>query len=425
MDKQIFAKSFLILVCVAVLFFGTAVFAQSVPQIQTNSATNVQSNSATLNASVVSLGGDNSSITVWFQWGTSTSYGNSTPQQNQNGTGSFSQTISNLNSNTTYHFQTAAQNRYGIVYGQDMTFYTNSNGQVIVGSSSVQTNSATNIQNNSATLNGNLLIPYISSSNNVWFQYGTDTNYGNTTGQQTINSGSFSQTISNLSYNATYHFRAVGQISGSTYYGQDMTFYTSGSGNYYNGNGSGALTITKQVIDLTSGNLNWQPSVTANPGDILSFAITMQSNGGRDAHNVFVRDNFPPSLIYRGNMTVNASLDNVDNPVSGINVGTIQAGGIEVISYQVQVDPSAGGTNLSNNATISSTEGGSQTASASVNISNSQPYVPGPTNISTGQTNNPITDSFFLPMLLIVTMSYLYFTGKVYAFADWIDTKIS
>ncbi|MCX6720001.1 MAG: hypothetical protein NTV36_02730 [Candidatus Staskawiczbacteria bacterium] len=312
-------------ICVAGLIFGFTASAQTTPSIQTNSATSVQNNSATLNATISDLG-SNAAVTIWFQWGTTTSYGNETTRQDQNLTGSLSQNVTGLASGTTYHFRVASQNRYGIVYGQDMTFYTN--------------------------------------------------------GNETI------------------------------------------TGTYY---GNGSLIVTKKVINLTSGNLNWQPSVNANPGDILSFAITLQASN-HDIHNVFVQDTLSPSLIFRGNLTINAGLNTSVNPATGINLGTIPAGGIQVIAYQAQVTPANanyGSTVLTNNVTVTSSETGSQTASSSVIMNYS--YVPpvyGPTIIATGLTNDPIKDSFFLPILLIMLGSWLYFSGRIYLFADWLDAKL-
>lgn len=81
------------------------------PQIsvETNSATNVQSGQATLNGTLTDLGG-NSSVEVWFEWGTDTSYGNSTSHQTKTNTGDFTATIvTGLNPETTYHFRAVAQ----------------------------------------------------------------------------------------------------------------------------------------------------------------------------------------------------------------------------------------------------------------------------------------------------------------------------
>ena len=182
------------------------------------------------------------------------------------------------------------------------------------------------------------------------------------------------------------------------------------------------LTISKKVINLTSGNLNWQASVNAKSGDVLAFVITIQA-GNQDVHNVFVRDILPAGLTYKGNMTVNASINYSGNPASGIGVGTIPAGGITIISYQAQANPTTYGSSvLTNNATITSNEAGTQTASASVFVTGSAVY--GATDVPTGLTNNPVRDSFLLPVFLIILMSWMYFTGRIYVFADWLGAKI-
>ncbi len=297
----------------------------------------------------------------------------------------------------------------------------------ITGAINIQTNSATNISYNQATLNGYFSVPYITGSNYVWFQYGIDTNYGNQTSQQSMGSGGgyFNQVIYNLLPNNTYHFRAIFQGNNGTSYGQDTTFYTSNNGNngYYYGNAS--LNITKQIINLTQGNLNWQTAVNANPGDVLSFAITIQA-GNQDLHNVYVKDNIPAGLIYRGNLLVNSTMNySGGDPASGIYVGTIPANNIEVISYQAQVNTTNlnYSTTLTNNATVTSQETGTQTASAQI-LMNPVNYQ-NPTSISTGLTNDPIKDSFFLPLLLIALGSWFYFSGNVYRFADWLGEKIN
>jgi uncharacterized repeat protein (TIGR01451 family) len=291
-----------------------------------------------------------------------------------------------------------------------------------VGGASVQTNSATNVSNYQATLNGYLAMPYISNSNYVWFQWGSTTDYNNQSAQQYLgNAGSFSQNITGLNANTTYHFRAVAQGSFGTIYGQDMIFYTSGSGYYGNGN----LITSKRVVNLTSGNLNWQTSVNANPSDILSFAITLQT-GNQDIHNVVVRDILPAGLIYRGNLMINTNSNYGGNITYGVNIGTVYANQPVVVAYQVQVAPSTnfvyGTTTLTNSATITSNETGTQTVSAAVVVNRSLVY--GASAVSTGLTNNFLTDSFLLPLLLIITGLWLYLSGKAYTVADKIKSKI-
>lgn len=311
-------------------------------------------------------------------------------------------------------------NNYGASSSDSTKIYVNYDS-INVGGITVQTNSAANISNYQATLNGYVANPIYQSASYVWFQWGTSANYGNETSRQSLaRSGPFSQNIANLSANTTYHFRAVAQINnGSPVYGQDMTFYASGSDNYY-----GNLIVSKKVINLTSGNLAWQSSVSAKPSDLLSFVITIQADR-TDAQNVFVRDTLPENLIYRGNLTVNANLNYLGNPLDGINVGTLRAGEVYVIAYQAQVAPAAsfsyGLTTLSNSATITSSNAEDKTVSAQVLINNS--IVSGATYVPTGAGNNPITDNFFLPVALIILGSWLYFSGRIYRFADWLKKR--
>jgi len=512
MKNTILKISFLALLATVIFFAsGQAVLAATSPQVQTNSASNIQNSSVTLNGNLTNLGQD-SYTNVWFQWGITTSYGNETTHQTINYPETFSFSIYNLAPNTTFHFRAVAQNSYATVYGQDMTFttgqtgnqqvtanagpdlyvnsgqsitlqgsgydntgssinyhwscvggtlsssniaqptynppytsgqgtytcqltvtntygYSNSDSCIVyvnynqqqTGGANAQTNSATNVSNYQATLNGYFGAPYLNASANVWFQWGSSTSYGNNTLQQSLyNSGSFSQNITGLSANTTYHFRAAAQNNNTTIYGSDMTFYTG------SGSGSGNLLVNKKVINLTSGNLNWQTSTNANPGDVLSFAITLQAQG-QDVHNIFVQDVLPLNLIYKDNLLINASLNYASsNPVSGINVGVLPAGQVYIISYQVQVAPSAnfvyGTSTLTSTVTVTSQESGTQTAIATVLVNNSS--VQGATTISTGITNNFLEDSFFLPLLIILISFWLYFSGSAYKFADRIKTKL-
>ncbi|OGZ62979.1 MAG: hypothetical protein A3C58_01380 [Candidatus Staskawiczbacteria bacterium RIFCSPHIGHO2_02_FULL_34_10] len=95
----------------------------------------------------------------------------------------------------------------------------------------VQTNSVTGVYTNYATFQG---ITYnIDSGKKVsaWFEWGTDTSYGNKTVEQTLNyAGSFSQMVSTLKYKTIYHFRAIAKDEfGIFYYGQDVIFISGTS----------------------------------------------------------------------------------------------------------------------------------------------------------------------------------------------------
>ncbi len=124
-----------------------------------------------------------------------------------------------------------------------------------VSGASVQTNSATNISDSQITLNGYLVVPYINSSNYVYFQWGTTMSYGNQTPQLYLNnSGSFSHVISSLSPNNVYHFRAVAQGVFGTIYGQNMIFYTNQYNDYNNYSYNNYGNCTYHAYKLCQGN---------------------------------------------------------------------------------------------------------------------------------------------------------------------------
>ncbi len=90
----------------------------------TNSASNASSSAATLNASVNPKG---LAATVYFEWGTTISYGNTTSTQSL-AAGSSPQAVSaqvtGLLPGTTYHYRVVASDTQGTTYGDDLTFTT-------------------------------------------------------------------------------------------------------------------------------------------------------------------------------------------------------------------------------------------------------------------------------------------------------------
>jgi len=91
--------------------------------VTTNPATLIASFSATLNGSLDPHG---LTTNVYFQYGTTTSYGLTTPIQSKNGNmyQNVAGNISSLSANTVYHFRIVATNGAGTRYGSDRTFTT-------------------------------------------------------------------------------------------------------------------------------------------------------------------------------------------------------------------------------------------------------------------------------------------------------------
>jgi hypothetical protein len=184
----------------------------------------VHTASATLNGSVNPRG---STTTVYFQWGTTTSYGHTTPAQTQTGNTSrpITANISGLSASHLYHFRIVATNGGGTSFGADRTFTTLSPPPVVT------SNPATNVASVSSTLNGS--VNPRGSTTTVHFEWGTTTSYGHTTASQSYY-GNLTQNVSwnitGLSPNTRYHFRLVGSNNGGARYGIDRTFTTLPTG---------------------------------------------------------------------------------------------------------------------------------------------------------------------------------------------------
>ena len=101
----------------------TTLTATGPPVVITNAATNVTATSGTLNGSLDPHG---LATNVFFQYGTTTSYGSATPTQNQAGNTyrNITANISGLTPHTTYHFRMVATNGGGTRMGSDRTFTT-------------------------------------------------------------------------------------------------------------------------------------------------------------------------------------------------------------------------------------------------------------------------------------------------------------
>jgi len=234
--------------------------------IQTLAATNILTNSATLNGRLVGLGTD-PSVSVWFQWGPSTAYGFETNHQTMTLAGPVNQSITSLTPNAVYHFRAVAQNGTGVVYGQDMSF---TSGNTIF-SAQVQSLPATNIQPNSATLNGQLLSLGGDTGATVWFQWGPTVSYGSQTSTQTMNiTGMFSQTITGLSPNTTYNFRVAAQTTSGIIYGSNLSLTTNSNGN----------------VNTTGLNISCYATPNpANIGQAVTFYCNVSGGSGSYTYN--------------------------------------------------------------------------------------------------------------------------------------------
>ena len=87
------------------------------------SNTQVGSDNANLVGEVTDDGGD-PDLTVWFQYGKTSSYGSETNRFSRYGTGLFCTTINNLDPCSTYYYKAIAENSAGTSYGNNKSFTT-------------------------------------------------------------------------------------------------------------------------------------------------------------------------------------------------------------------------------------------------------------------------------------------------------------
>ncbi len=154
-----------------------------------------------------------------------------------------------VSAGVTYYYRVSAYNASG------SSAYTNEASVTIavVTTPTVQSLAATLITSTTAQMNGTINPNGLSTS--AYFEYGTTTGYGGTTGPGTF-SGTSAVAIqsgwSGLTPNTTYHYRVVATNSGGTSRGTDVSFITTGTPLVVNGLGSSYI--------ATAGT--YQPTIT-------------------------------------------------------------------------------------------------------------------------------------------------------------------
>ena len=208
----------------------STVLVPSAPIVKTSQNNFVSSSTAELSGLVTPNG---ASTTYWFDYGISTAFGNeSVAQAIGSGDSSISATgfISGLSANTLYYYRLSAKNKFATVNGTMYSFQTNNNPPISAVKTTAQTNGATNISNNTATLNGE--VNPNGTATNYWYEYGTNTNFGYTTQFLGTNSGitfmSVPAQISNLIPLTKYYFRLNAQNQFGTVNGSVASFTTTG-----------------------------------------------------------------------------------------------------------------------------------------------------------------------------------------------------
>ena len=255
--------------------------------VTTGPAENVTTSSAKVTGTVNPGGAQTS---YHFEYGTTTSYGLSTPD-NDAGAGSadlgVSATLSSLTPQTTYHYRLVA----GGVNGNDRTFTTGPNPKPPTVTSVSQTGTGPTSSTLRADVTPNELVT------TVHFEYGTSTSYGTSTPDQGIGAGTsrirVTAPVGGLKPNTRYHFRAVATNAAGVTRGGDRAFTTSrtptsvaltpsttrpiwGSGMTITGkvSGQGSIPVALERQDFPFGNGFYQAATAkANGSGNFSFTV--------------------------------------------------------------------------------------------------------------------------------------------------------
>ena len=229
-------------------------------QVQTDQASSVTFDSATLNGELTAFSGfaQNEEADVEFEWGEAgKGMGNIADAGTRSSTGSFNAQVSGLNNDTKYEYRAVASAGTKTRKGSTLEFTTD-DVQI-----SVETLQADQVGKTNARLNGELTQLAGTNSTDVNFAWGeTGNGTPNTTPKQSRNStGTFDENLTGLKQNTDYEFKAkAGSEEGSL-----KTFTTS-----------------EFVIAIDNANWSFSGGDGKTFGQDISVDIQVSGTGGNN-----------------------------------------------------------------------------------------------------------------------------------------------
>jgi hypothetical protein len=269
------------------------------PSVSTGSASGITTSSATLNGTINPNG---ASTNYYFQWGTTTSYGNSTATVSA-GSGTspvaVSANITGISTGTTYHFRLVATNSAGTTNGSDQVFTTAYNLPVVTTATpgSITTTTAVSGGTVSGTAIGSITARGVCWSTSANPDLTADHTSDGT------GAGTFISNITGLSTGTVYHVRAYATNSSGTTYGNDLQFTTVAP----------TLSVSPSNQNVTSAAGSFDFAVTSNVNwsavsDQTWCTVTATGSG-----------NGIITAVYTENLLVAQRIANITVTVSGLS----------------------------------------------------------------------------------------------------------
>lgn len=187
----------------------------------------------------------------------------------------------------------------------------------------------------------------------AWFEYGSSTNLGNQTPHGSLGSisqSNFNRTVSGLSANTRYFYRAVAQTDSGVAYGAILSCITGSIVNLPTP-GNSSASIEKSVSNTTrpsSGTV-----VEAFPGDQLRYTIVVRNTGDRTLTNLEVTDRLSSFVDYRSGGDYNRNNRTVAWTISRLGVGESKTLTLDVTAGVCATETTVENTATVDNAQIS------------------------------------------------------------------------
>jgi sugar lactone lactonase YvrE len=233
----------------------------AVEGLSTGPVANLQPTSASLTGSLSPNGFD---AHYYFQWGTTTSYGSTSPEPPGTDAGEGAGAVAaitgltGLAPNTTYHYRLLGTNSFGTTFGEDQKFTTS-------GPPRISNEPTSGIGHEEATINAKINPGELATT--YHFEYGETKSYGTEVplGGASIGSGSeavaVSAPLSGLKLGVTYHFRVIASNEAGVTTGGDQVFTTIAP----------APIDSTSVVDVTSTEATLQTQINPLGHDTTSF----------------------------------------------------------------------------------------------------------------------------------------------------------